>query len=98
MGNIGESKAQIRWFAKPVDRHVSAARDYLTLLVAAADVELLKAIRDGRRLSPVLAVRGNLRLAAPLTLADGYHRLSACALIDEDSEVMCRVVALGDDA
>src|ERR1700688_2845081 len=34
----------------------------------------LKKVRDGKKLSPVLLVRGQLTSDVPLTVADGYHR------------------------
>jgi hypothetical protein len=53
-------------------------------------------LRDGDTLSPVLLVRGDLRVGAPLTIADGYHRVCAAHLMDDDAEVCCKVVSLVD--
>lgn len=46
----------------------------------AAVAKDLQAVRDGRKLSPVLLVRG-------LIVADGYHRVCAAYHVDEDAEV-----------
>ena len=35
----------------------------------------LKKVKDGKKLSPVLLVRGQLASDVPLTVADGYHRI-----------------------
>ena len=51
-------------------------------------------VRDGKRLSPVLLVRGRASTDYPLTIADGYHRICASYWIDEDAPIPCRVVDL----
>jgi hypothetical protein len=53
----------------------------------------LKRIRKGKALSPVLLVRGDMRGGAPLTVADGYHRICASCYIDENALIACRIVA-----
>ena len=53
----------------------------------------LAKVADGRRLSPVLLVRGRGDKGVPLTVADGYHRICASHHIDEDADVPCRLVA-----
>jgi len=50
----------------------------------AADIEKVK---DARKLSPVLLVRGT-----PLWVADGYHRVCAAYHIGEQAEIPCRAV------
>jgi hypothetical protein len=50
----------------------------------AADI---KKVKRGVRLSPVLLVEGQ-----PLWVADGYHRICASYVIDEKSDVPCRIV------
>jgi hypothetical protein len=50
----------------------------------AADIEKVK---GGRKLSPVLLVRGN-----PVWVADGYHRVCATYHIGEKTGVPCRAV------
>jgi hypothetical protein len=51
-------------------------------------------VRDGKKLSPVLLVRGDARKNIPLTIADGYHRICASYHLDPDEEVVCRIVDL----
>ena len=52
----------------------------------------LDKIADGKALSPVLLVRGRADKAIPLQIADGYHRICASHLIDENADVPCRLV------
>ena len=52
----------------------------------------LKKVRKGELLSPALLVRGHLPKDVPLTVADGYHRISASYHLDEDAEIPCRIV------
>lgn len=59
-------------------------------LLATSDPEVTKdfaKIRDGRRLAPVLLVRGE-----PLWVADGYHRICASYHLEEDASIPCRIV------
>lgn len=59
-------------------------------------VELdLKKIKNDEPLSPILLVRGNLSIGTRLTIADGYHRVCAAYLHDEDVEVACQIVWIG---
>lgn len=53
----------------------------------------LSKISDGRKLSPILLVRGNALNAVKLEIADGYHRVCASCLTDENTDVPCRLVA-----
>jgi hypothetical protein len=55
-----------------------------------AVVRDLKKVAAGERLSPVLLVRG--REAAPLVIADGYHRICASYHLDENADIPCRLV------
>jgi hypothetical protein len=52
----------------------------------------LRKVHHGERLSPVLLVRGDLRSGNALTIADGYHRICASYLLDEDADIPCRIV------
>jgi hypothetical protein len=52
----------------------------------------LDKVRGKVKLSPVLLVRGDADAAAPLLIADGYHRVCASYLTDENSNVSCRIV------
>ena len=83
--------------AKPVYRKAKdilrAAR--LTLLPpdnphVRADIEK---IGKGKKLSPILLVRGSAGDA--LQIADGYHRVCASYLTDENTAIPCRLVSWG---
>ena len=52
----------------------------------------LKKVSSGKKLSPVLLVRGHLSTEVPLTVADGYHRICASFHLDEDADIPCRIV------
>jgi hypothetical protein len=55
----------------------------------------LEKVRAGKKLSPVLLVRGRLGTAdVPLTVADGYHRICASYHLDEDADIPCRIADL----
>jgi len=56
----------------------------------------LRKIRDGKRLSPILLVRGDLVAGLPLQIADGYHRVCASYLTDENTAIPCRLAALDE--
>ena len=53
-------------------------------------VKDLRKIEGGERLSPVLLVHGQ-HGRSPLTIADGYHRVCAVYIMDEDAEIACRL-------
>ena len=53
----------------------------------------LAKVAAGKRLSPVLLVRGRGNKGVPLTVADGYHRICASHHLDENADVPCRLVA-----
>lgn len=53
----------------------------------------LAKIGDGKKLSPILLVRGDFRIGAPLQIADGYHRVCASYLTDENTPIPCRLVS-----
>lgn len=55
----------------------------------------LQKIHDDIALSPVLLIRGDARRGISLIVADGYHRICAVHLVDEDAEIPCRMVDLG---
>ncbi len=54
----------------------------------------LQKVKEGKALSPVLLVRGQLAAEVPLTVADGYHRICASHHLDEDTDIPCRVADL----
>ncbi len=51
----------------------------------------LKKIAKGIPLSPVLLVRGDIGGHLKLTIADGYHRICASYLVNEDEDIPCRI-------
>lgn len=54
----------------------------------------LAKVAGGKKLSPVLLVRGSVRKNISLTVADGYHRICASYHLAEDEPVACRIVEL----
>ena len=50
----------------------------------------LKKVAGGKKLSPVLMVRGHGEIA--LLVADGYHRVCASYHLDENTDIPCRIV------
>ena len=50
-------------------------------------------IDDDKRLSPILLVRGNAVSDVALQIADGYHRVCASYLTDENTDIPCRLVS-----
>ncbi|MHA7666474.1 hypothetical protein [Mycolicibacterium sp. HS_4_1] len=52
----------------------------------------LSKISDGKKLSPILLVRGDVHNGAPLQIGDGYHRVCASYLTDENTDIPCRLV------
>lgn len=56
-------------------------------------VDLDKVTR-GKKLSPVLLVRGALTRGFPLQIADGYHRVCASYHLDENTDIPCRIAEL----
>lgn len=53
----------------------------------------LRKIKTGKKLSPVLLIRGYRCSREPLTIADGYHRVCAAYEVDENAVIRCRIVA-----
>ena len=51
-------------------------------------------IRKGRRLAPVLLVRGDLSAGRSLQIADGYHRVCASYHTTDDMKVACHIIEL----
>ena len=54
----------------------------------------LQKVKEGKQLSPVLLVRGQLRSDVSVTIADGYHRICASYHLDEDTDIPCRIADL----
>jgi hypothetical protein len=66
-------------------------------LLTAKDPEVsdkLKKLKKGEPLSPILLIRGSLSSGMRLTIADGYHRVCAAYIIDQEAEIPCRLVDL----
>jgi hypothetical protein len=83
--------------AKPVFRKAKdilrAAR--LTLLPKSnphVKADLAK-VAAGKKLSPILLVRGAATGSMPLEIADGYHRVCASYMTDENTDIPCRLVS-----
>ena len=53
----------------------------------------LDKIHAGKRLSPILLVRGDATRGARLEIADGYHRVCASYVTDENTAIPCRLVS-----
>ena len=53
----------------------------------------LRKIARGKKLSPLLLVRGDAARDLPLIVADGYHRICAAYYHDYDEPVPCVIVA-----
>ncbi len=54
----------------------------------------LQKVRDGKKLSPILLVRGRFDKNRDLVIADGYHRVCASYWLDENSVIPCHIVDL----
>jgi hypothetical protein len=83
--------------AKPIYRKAKdilrAARlDLLPQNNAHVRSDLAK-ISDGKKLSPILLVRGAAIGSMPLEIADGYHRVCASYITDENTDIPCRLVS-----
>ena len=48
----------------------------------------IEKVREGKKLSPVLLVRGGEKLI----IADGYHRVCAIYYLSEDLNIPCKLV------
>jgi hypothetical protein len=53
----------------------------------------LAKIDAGRKLSPILLVRGDAVGGVALEIADGYHRVCASYLTDENTPIPCRLAS-----
>ena len=54
----------------------------------------LKKIEKGKKLSPVLLIRGQARVGVPLIIADGHHRICASWYCREDEPVACCIATV----
>ncbi len=80
---------QVRKKAKDIERASGLPMLSATNPHVAAD---LKKVKNGEPLSPILLVRGQWTDGAPLMIADGYHRMCASYLLDENAEIPCHIV------
>ncbi|MFE3541960.1 hypothetical protein ACFXK0_03180 [Nocardia sp. NPDC059177] len=55
--------------------------------------DLLK-VAEGKKLSPILLVRGDCRADIPMLIADGYHRVCALYWADENIEIPAKIAAM----
>lgn len=53
----------------------------------------LNKIHAGKRLSPILLVRGNAANGVRLQIADGHHRVCASYVTDENTSIPCYLVS-----
>ena len=53
----------------------------------------LAKISDGKKLSPILLVRGSAVGGYALQIADGYHRVCASYLTDENTDIPCHLTS-----
>jgi hypothetical protein len=54
----------------------------------------IRKIRKGKRMSPVLLLRGDGKNGITVTIADGHHRICASWYWDEDAPVACCLAAI----
>jgi hypothetical protein len=54
----------------------------------------LKKIKRGKKMSPVLLVRGDGEKGVTLAIADGHHRICASWYFDEDAPIACCLAGL----
>jgi hypothetical protein len=79
-----------RWKAKDILR--AAALPLLPVDNPHVAADLHK-IHEGKALSPILLVRGDLSAGIPMQIADGYHRVCASYHTDENTDIPCRMAA-----
>ncbi len=85
-GPVAADPVQQAYQAKDLLR---AARLPVLSKVNAGVRKWAKRLRDGDPLPPVLLVVGSLDQDRPLVIAEGYHRVCACYLSDEQTMVEC---------
>ncbi len=83
--------------AKPLYRKAKDISRAAQLSLLSETNEHVKAdlgkINDGKKLSPILLVRGDAVKTVRLEIADGYHRVCASYLTDENTDIPCRLVS-----
>lgn len=58
----------------------------------ASVVRDLAKVIQGHKLSPVLLVRGDVRMGVRAIIADGYHRVCASYHLSENERIPCRLI------
>jgi hypothetical protein len=85
-----QSAAEQHWKAKDILRAAGLPLLPTDNPHVAADLHKIAA---GKKLSPVLLVRGDLAGGRALQIADGYHRVCASYHTDENTDIPCRLAA-----
>ncbi|OBF40708.1 hypothetical protein A5724_06455 [Mycobacterium sp. ACS1612] len=88
---VAALKAADPVFQKAKDILRAAGLKLLPETNAHVRADLVK-ISDGKKLSPILLVRGSAVGGYPLQIADGYHRVCAGYLTDENTNIPCHLV------
>ena len=89
---VAALKATKPVFEKAKDILRAAGLDLLPDTNAHVRSDLAK-ISDGKKLSPILLVRGSAVSGYPLQIADGYHRVCASYLTDENTDIPCHLAS-----
>lgn len=55
--------------------------------------EDLQKIKEKKKLSPILLVRGNHHKNQKLIIADGYHRVCASYINDGNQDIPCKIIS-----
>ncbi len=85
-------RAEATSLRKAKDILRAARLDLLPATNVRVKADLAK-IDAGKRLSPILLVRGRVLDDVALQIADGYHRVCASYLTDENTPIPCRLVS-----
>jgi hypothetical protein len=85
----------VHYFAKDILR--SSRLQLLPMNDQHVALDIAKVIQ-GKKLSPVLLVRGKLHDDSALTIADGYHRVCAGYHLADNTAIPCRLVDLPDSS
>ena len=95
-GSVDQTVAALK-AAKPVfqkAKDISRAAGLKLLADTNAHVRSdLAKISEGEKLSPILLVRGSAVGGYPLQIADGYHRVCASYLTDENTDIPCHLAS-----
>ena len=89
---VAALKAAKPVYQKAKDILRAAGLDLLPAANAHVRSDLAK-ISDGKKLSPILMVRGSAIDGYALQVADGYHRVCASYRTDENTGIPCRLVS-----